>query len=326
VKTLATADVDVLLTFDGRSLLLEEPEPGPQRRGHLTITPIGSAEGPAAPVPIASQVVRHRWELAGDGSRLFLLRANTATGQRVSATLSSVDISTPTIFSDLAERIGWMQVLYGVAQAPLGVAMLQDQDNEFGVLKLLLGPDLKEVIVGTSAPLFVVSPDARYTVFSPARDPATGNFSLRVADHAGGNVCALQNKPQGFLDTLDSFSDNGELVFWYEFPDPTRQGLAEGWLARSAGCADKRKFATALALYHLLRDRGLLYLDQYTPSGGGTLQLVSWETGMSWPSSGAVVIQDGVDGRYAVLEPDRRVAVFTSRRGGSAGLYAVTLP
>jgi hypothetical protein len=276
-------------------------------------------------VQISTDVERGKWNLSADGSQLHLLRGNTGGDDRLSATLSMFDLVRLTGPHDLAERIGELAGIDGPLGTHLGVSVLQDQVGPLGVLKLFLGAPPREVIVGTSSAQYVVSPDGRFTVFTPTEDPATGRHAARIADHAAGSVCALQIRPQVYVDTLDAFSDNGELVFWLDYPDPTR-GVADGWMARSAACADKQKFASRLFVHFVLRDRGLLYLDEFVASSGGTLRVATWQTGMSWPSAGAVAIQDGVDPRLTVLEPDRKVAVFTSHQGGRAGLYAVKLP
>jgi hypothetical protein len=62
-----------------------------------------------------------------------------------------------------------------------------------------------------------------------------------------------------------------------------------------------------------------------TEAGGAALHFVKWGPDMTWPASGAVLIQDGVDAVTAI-EPDRKVVVFTSRQPGREGLCAVRLP
>jgi hypothetical protein len=47
---------------------------------------------------------------------------------------------------------------------------------------------------------------------------------------------------------------------------------------------------------------------------------------MAWPAAGPLSIQSDVDVALAMVEPDRKIAVFTSLRPGSEGVYAVQLP
>jgi hypothetical protein len=323
VKSLATPEVYGSLSSDGSSFLLDEPGKGAARS--LSIMPIADPTRPGAAVQIASEVERGWWTLSGDGAYLFLLRANTGGEKRVSGTLSVFDLVQLMGPGDLAERVGWFEPLAGPGGTSLGVAVLQDLVGRSGVLKLFLNVSPFEVNVGPSSVSYAVSSDGRFTVFTPTEDPGTTLHDARVADHAAGSVCALQIRPQTHLDISEAFSENGELVFWHDFPDD-RRDAGDGWMARSAGCAVKQKFATRLLVHHVLRDRGLLYVDEYTPASGGTLRVVSWQAGMSWPSTGAAAIQDGVDGQLTVIEPERKIAVFTSRQSGRAGLYAVKLP
>ena len=67
-------------------------------------------------------------------------------------------------------------------------------------------------------------------------------------------------------------------------------------------------------------------MDEFNDEGGGTLRFLRWGPDMSWPTSGPLTIQPGVDPAMTVIEPDRKVAVFSSHRAGAEGLYAVTLP
>ena len=323
VKRFSTPDIVVDLSSNGRSLLYEEvPASGPAT---LWLAPQETAGNPDTHLVIGRDVVSREWGFATHGPQIFFLRANTGTADRLSATLSTTLVRNPAAVADLGARIGSFIPLEGASATDLGVAALQDQTDGVGVLKLFLGVPSREVVIGTTSFRFAVSPDGRFTLFSPVPDPATGRRDARIADHEASSVCALQREARTVLDPLDAFTENGELAFWYEYPEVSRT-LPDGWLARSRGCAEPRKFAERILVHYVIRNRGLLYVDEVQSADGGVLKFLKWGPDLDWPASGPLSIQGGVDTPLAVLEPDRRVVVFTSPRAGSEGLYAVELP
>ena len=315
-----TADVDVYaeLSADGKSFLFEEYPEG-EGPGKLWL----AGPDPTAHVLLTDQQVPGNWYLARHGPEVYFLRRNQGIGDNVSATLTTANVRVPNGITDLAERIGDLKVIGGPA-ADLGVGALQDRVGQVGVLKVFLGSPPIETIVGSSTFQFAVSPDGRYTMFSPVEDAATQRRDARIADHAGSSVCALQRLPQTEIDTLDAFSENGELAFWYDYPDVTRSA-GDGWMARTADCGIKQKFANRLAVHYAMRNAGLVFVDDYVDYEG-VVRFLKWGPGMSWPASGAVTIQEGVNRELTILEPARKVALYTGRRPDNAGLYAVELP
>lgn len=313
------------ISSDGQFLGYEEAPAAGNGPGTLWLTPIKDAGNPAAHVLISKDVVRGWWYFSLGGASLYFLQANVGTGDDILATLSMVDVRNPTVVGNLATRVGDFQRLATEDGADLGVAVLQDV-TAGGGLRLFLGEKAdKVVIVGTSTAEFAVSPGARYTFLQPLDDPATARRDARIADHAASTVCALQKLRQTTIDRYDAFTANSQLTFWYDHPERT-QTVGEGWMARTQGCADKRRFANCLYTYATIRNDGLAYLDEFTPEAGGTLRLVKWGPGMSWPAAGPVTVQANVRPNYALVSPALKLMVYTSHAAGSEGLYLAELP
>jgi hypothetical protein len=323
VKRFATAEIAVDIASTGRSLLFQElPPSGPAT---LWMAPLETAGEPVTHVAIARDAISRQWSFAPYGPRIFFLRAGTNSLGGIPGTLSTTLARNPAVIADLTSRVHYFRPLVGAGGADLGVAAVQDMASAAGILRLFLGTPPREVVVGSSYLQFAVSPDGRYTLFPQLQDQVTGRFDARVADHEAGSVCALQRHTQAVIDTEDAFSENGQLAFWYDYVEASRT-VPDGWLAQASSCADRRKFADRIRIHYVLRNSGLLYLDQFNEDSGGVLQHLRWGPEMSWPASGPLAIQAGVDTALTVIEPDRKIAVFTSHRSRSEGLYAVLLP
>jgi hypothetical protein len=178
--------------------------------------------------------------------------------------------------------------------------------------------------VGPTSQGFALTADGRFISLRPVVDTASTHTDLRIADQETGAVCTLQKLPQTGPVVSGTFSDNGELVFWSENPDPTANN-GEGWLAHTRGCAGGRRFASRMFWGYTLGNRGLLYLDEATDTGG-VLRVVTWAEGMSWPPGGAVVVDPDSALPFMVVGADQRLVVFQSRRAGAEGIYVAELP
>jgi hypothetical protein len=322
----AVGEFAVGLASNGRWLLYEEaPAPRPAT---LWLAPMETVADPATHVAISKNVVSRQWTFATYSPQIYFLRDDPPGPYSANPTVATTNARSPAMISDVAPRVGVFRTLDGLDGTDLGVAVVQDLDfvESSGVLKLFFNGFGSQVVVGTVTQLFTVSPDGRYTMFAQVQDKTVGRFDTRIADHEGSSVCALQREARAVIDSFEAFTSNGELAFWYDFPDGSRT-IPDGWMARSKGCGERRKFAERLLVHYVIGNTGLLYLDQAGPaSPGGVLKYVKWGPDMAWPAAGPLSIQSDVDVALAMVEPDRKIAVFTSLRPGSEGVYAVQLP
>jgi hypothetical protein len=320
VKALADAYVDTMLTRDGGGLLFQDNPPPGSTSSPLWWAPTATASDPATHVLLDANAVSEGWDLTEDERAVYYLRPAAPPATAMTRRLSYRPLIAAATPVDLAERIGYLRSLGHDT-----VAALQDLNQGTGVLKLIQGHTApQELTVGPTTSDFLVSADQRYVALRSSPDSATLRLDLRVATRDSGDICTLQKLSQTEIFTDQPFSDNGELILWSDHAEPTILN-GDGWLAHTRGCSDRRKFATRFFYGFTLADRGLLYLDEATENGG-VLRLVTWGEGMSWPAAGATVIDDAADFAFTVIDPDRRVAVYVSRRPGAEGLYALELP
>jgi hypothetical protein len=328
VKRSANPSLFAQLSKDGQSLLFHEVTT--QTPGPLWLAPTMTAGDPSTHVTIDKAVPIDGFELSADaGNAVYFVRASKGRGLQAAGTLSVVDLHKPTEVVDLAPMVNYFAVVRAVDDMHLGVAALQNRVANTGVLKLFLGlTQLKEITIGITSDQFSVSRDGRFTLFQPLEDPATGRRDARVANHDAASVCALQKLPQTQPSHTRSFTDNGEIVMWEDFPDPT-QVFGEGWAARAADCGDKHRFGNRVAYWRDLHHIVLLIVDEFAQDEG-VIRFVKWGSGTTWPASGPVTIQNNVRRNVDVISPSWNepfpYAVYTSHKPGGEGLYVAELP
>jgi hypothetical protein len=314
------------LSRGGGHLGLEEPQakPGP---GTVWLIPVASAADPATHVLVTRELLAtQHWTLSYDDAALFFLRGNPGNLPRPAGTLAMVPLDRPTAVVELGQRLATFGVFADRKGNHLAVAGLQDKGLETGLLKVYLGlSPPKELTIGSSSENFTLSTDGRYTMFQVAGDPATGRRDLRVATHASGAICTLQQKPNADFSSGDAFSDDGQLAFWTEYPD-AREQFGEGWVGRPADCTDRRKFASREAGHFVVNGLGLVFRELYREDGGGVLRFARWDEGTTWPAAAPVTLGENVTDRFVVVDlRDGPAVVFNIGKPGAEGLYLAPL-
>jgi hypothetical protein len=162
------------------------------------------------------------------------------------------------------------------------------------------------------------SPDGRYGLF--VREDANGYERVNLASTDGKQTCELNAMQESEVFGLH-FLDDSSLVFWSEISNTIADGVPEGWLARTAGCADKQKYADKVDFVSTVKDR--IALIAHTPKDEVRYVLEHARIGTgAKPISTPVLIGAQSDGLVVTVSDERSTHVlYQVPEGPMQGVY-----
>ena len=272
----------------GDVLAFSSPDPDPAVET-LHVVPV-AALGTAAPREIARGA--SRWEISGDGRRVFFLREEALD----ESALHVVDFPSGENLTRLAARVSEYFVLGGAAPTGQAVAYVADLGQRRGAFRLLRGDRFTAAAAVT---LFTfdglleyvrVAPDQRYSYW------ADQDLTVRMVRHADLASCELNAQP-GRPAYGPALTASSGRVFWAEDAGGDRD-RRDGYHGDPDGCRDKQRFARNVQLIAPVGDRGVVYLDELDDdTQRGTLKYARLGgAGKGLSPEGGVVIRGDLDG------------------------------
>jgi hypothetical protein len=148
-----------------------------------------------------------------------------------------------------------------------------------------------------------LAPDGRTVLF--IKDSPLGLEQIFLARTDGGGACLVNALPEGEAFGLH-FTDDASLLFWSEIDMSIEDGVPQGWVARTDGCAGKQKYADKADFITTIRSRIALF--GHTPKDEIRYVLEHARiTPGAQPVTGATTIRDQTDGLIAVIDGERAV-------------------
>ena len=293
----------------GESLLLSTEAPdAPQER--LEIIATGDV-GKAPPRELLRNL--SRWEVSGDGKKIFYLDGYAADleGDGM-GTLTVADFPTMANPVQIEKRVGAYETYGPRGGAVRGLSLLSEMDGGGGTFRVIADISRPANIVtidqGIRDPR--VSPDLRYSVY----DGAVGaeDAITYLAHNGGDGRCALTDPGTTGFGVV--FAGATRQVFWLQSA-PGETGKFESWVADPQGCQGRRRFADNMAFMRATRT-GLLHgVEEDSPA-----TMAVYYTPLADPEPKPVLLARQVDPQVVVL--DERYLVFTiSGSSPDAGLW-----
>lgn len=233
------------------------------------------------------------WRISLDGQKIYWLQ-NFVSEPRPGGKLMMADFPDGTNATLLQERVAEFQLLGDPGTVDRGLGIYQDKDMGVATFKVMADrrrPDQLVTLVEKTDGVFL-SPDGRYGLFIQV-DP-TGFFEqVHLASTDGKEKCVLNSRPESEVFSMH-FLDDSSMVFWSEINTTIPDGVGEGWLARTAGCADKQRYAPKVDFVTTVKDR--LAVIAYHPKDQIFYQLEHARIGLGPnPVSMPVPIRDNTD-------------------------------
>jgi hypothetical protein len=144
----------------------------------------------------------------------------------------------------------------------------------------------------------------------------------KVFDNATLTSCTLQAATRSSR-ILPFFSASSKLVYWMEpSVEPDWDNV---WVATAAGCKGVRMLTGQMLSFNGLPNDAVIYKQRNPDTKLSTIvyQRLNPETGAT--VAGPWVVHEGV-GLMAVVEPNRKLAVYSATGTGLEGIWLVDLP
>jgi hypothetical protein len=266
--------------------------------------------------PNAVQVIAtgvSRWKTALDGAKVYYLQGyNYDVTGNPSGTLVRADFPSGANAVTLAAQVGSFELLFDGSDVDRGVGyfdQVADGRGRFRILREGQEPTAAVTIFEGGAAARV-SPDLQHTLFARAFDEDLGLSDLWVRAHAAPNACALTTKLKADLFGPE-FMPSAGLVFWADEVDEVN-AVGEGWVARSADCSAKRKFADHID-YWRTQGRTLIYSTRKPGESGVDLHLAPIGADGSWPAGGATVLARSAEPAFTDVQDGSALRLLYSR-------------
>jgi hypothetical protein len=283
----------------------------------VSLIPADGAADPTKRVLVAPAV--WNFEQSVDGSLLYVVRDEGRKGG-----LFSVDMATGTKVTEIAPAIEGLSALRDDLDNDLGLVAYDGFASETANARLFLDRTMptKSVALAGRVGGVALSPNKRFTLVSTQVVTTPRRLTdAKLIDTTTMGSCVLQGTA-----TTDRhfpyFSRSSSLVYWSQpSAEPDYDNI---WLATTS-CQGKRAVTGQLLAFNTLANEGILYKQR------DGVQKSSLHFQRFSPDTGATVVGpiqiygEGV-GQVALIEPERKLAVFTGLATGTEGLYVVDLP
>jgi hypothetical protein len=259
------------------------------------------------------------WRISLDGQKIYYLKDFVA-GDTPGGKLVMADFPAGTNPVTLQERVASFDLLGEPGAVDRGLGFFQDKAMglaKYRVMADRLHPE-QVVTVADGLDEVFTSPDGRYAIF--AREDAMGFERLNLASTDGKQTCELNGMQESEAFGLH-FLDDSSMVFWSEISDVISDGVPEGWLARTAGCADKQKYADKADFVTTVDDR--IALIGHTPKDEVHYVLEQARIGTGpKPLAMATLIGAQTDGLVVTVSDRRSTHVlYQVPEGDMQGIY-----
>ena len=146
------------------------------------------------------------------------------------------------------------------------------------------------------------------------------SFANRIASSTPSSSLAL---PESEVFGLH-FLDDSSLVMWSEINATIADGVAEGWLAHTDGCADKQRYAEKVDFVTTVKDRIAIFGHTPKDQVRYLLEHARIDQGAK-PVSGATVIRDQTDATIAFISDQRSTHLLVQVPDGPPEMQGVYL-
>jgi hypothetical protein len=244
------------------------------------------------------------WRISLDGKKIYYLKG-FVSDPAPAGKLVMADFPSGANPVTLQTGVASFFPLGEPGQIDRGLGFFQDQDpltrqGTFRVMSDRAQP-AKVVTVVEHVDDVGPSPDGRYLLYT--REDAQGFEKTYLARADGQGSCLLNALPEGELFGLH-FLDDGHLVFWNEIDMTSADGVAQGWVASSEGCASKQRYAEKSAFVTTIADRIAVF--GHNPMGDIRYVLEHAHIGPGpMPVSASMVIRGQTDATIAAVSDQR---------------------
>jgi hypothetical protein len=243
------------------------------------------------------------WRISLDGKKIYYLQGFASEPQPGGA-LMMADFPEGTNRVQLHPKVAEYQLLGEPGTVDRGLGLYVDRSmgaSTFRVMADRTRP-LELVTVAEKVDDVFVSPDGRYGLFIQV-DEATGFEKIKMASTDGKESCTLNALPESEVFSMH-FLDDSSMVFWSEINPSIDDGVGQGWLARTAGCTGKQKYADKVDFITTLKDR--VAIVAHTPKDDVWYALEHARIGTgAMPLSMPVPIRAGADLILAPISDQR---------------------
>jgi hypothetical protein len=259
------------------------------------------------------------WRISLDGQKIYYLK-DFMTGDSPGGKLVMADFPAGTNPVTLQERVAGFQLLGEPGTVDKGLGFFQDRTMGLAKFRIMADRAHPEQVVTMADAVddVFLSPDGRYGVF--VREDAMGYERINLASTDGKQTCELNAMQESEVFSMHFLSD-ASLVFWSEISNAIPDGVPQGWLARTAGCADKQKYADKADFVETVNDR--IAVIAHTPPDQVTYVLEHARIGGGpMPVSPPVTIGAGSDGLVVTVSDERSTHVlYQVVEGDMQGVY-----
>jgi len=233
------------------------------------------------------------WRISLDGQKIYYLQ-NFVSEPKPGGKLMMADFPDGTNQVLLQERVAEFQLLGDPGTVDRGLGLYQDKNMGLAAFRVMADrrrPD-QLVTVAENVDGVYLSPDGRYGLFIQV-DPSGFFEQVHMASTDGKESCVLNALPESEVFSMH-FLDDSSMVFWSEINTTIADGVGEGWLARTAGCAGKQRYAPKVDFVTTVKDR--VAIIAHTPKDQIRYQLEHARIGPGpAPVSMPVLIRDNAD-------------------------------
>jgi hypothetical protein len=295
-----------------RLLFMQTAAPATTRS--LYIVPTADTVDPAKRVLLAPAIKNFEQNIEGD--TVYVLREDGNKG------VFMAEMATGKI-TELLPAIEGISALDDGAGTDLGLVAFDNYAGETANARLL--PDKKNpaavVALGRVGGVGVSSNKA-YSLISTMVVTPPRLTDAKVFDNATLTSCTLQAATRSSR-ILPFFSASSKLVYWMEpSVEPDWDNV---WVATAAGCKGVRMLTGQMLSFNGLPNDAVIYKQRNPDTKLSTIvyQRLNPETGAT--VAGPWVVHEGV-GLMAVVEPNRKLAVYSATGTGLEGIWLVDLP
>ena len=295
---------------DGRTFAISSPDPDPSIEV-LRAVPVAGV-GSQAPTEVLHGATN--WAISNDGKRIYYMREDAPD----QLGLYAADFPAGTGEIKLGGRTEYYE-LRGEGATDEGVAFITSLGPDYGAFRFIRDSHMPEAFVTVFSYHDLLegvhtSADLRYTAWV---DYA---FRARVVRNADRSSCLL-NTYGGLGAYEPQMLGSAGLVFWSE-DTPGNDGRRDAFFGRPDDCTGTQRFATAIAYYAPLGDRGVVYTDESDAVQSATLKYaVARKTGAAWGLDTPVRVHGGLDEGFFTLLGSPPTFVLFRTSGPEAGTW-----
>jgi hypothetical protein len=262
------------------------------------------------------------WRIALDGKKLYYLQGFTST-PKPGGKLVMADFPSGANPVALQTGVASFFLLGEPGSVDRGLGFFQDRTAEGGTFRVM-ADRAQPAHVTTVVPMIDdvgPSPDGRFVLYT--REDAQGFEKVFLARTDGAGECMLNALAEGEIFGLH-FLDDARLVFWSEIDMSSGDGVAEGWVASTADCKQRQRYAPKSAFVTTIDDHIVIF-GHPSPTGEFRYVLEHARIGNGpGPISPPTVVLDRTDATIAAFSDSRAIHLLVQVVDGPAesqGIY-----